>query len=853
MAGRPESSRSDACHFPMNPDIGLRPSGVSRIPADLQQAIEAHKAGDLDTAAPLYRQYLARDPSNPTALQLLGLLHSQRGEYETAITYMQESLRRFPQQAEVANNLGIALAQLGRTNEALERYRQAVTLEPRYSLAWRNIGLCQLQRQNFEPAQAALKRCLVINAGDAAAWLGLANTWKRQDKPEKAIAYLQRAIEVRPDYAAAYHNLGVCLRLTGQSGQAIEHYQTALRLGLKRPELYQNLGNALVDMGEFEPAIAAYREAIARAPDSPELKQLLTAAEEKKQRRVEKSLEQECLDPDIDNSWSGLPDPEFAQLLRHARGLHAAGRLEEAEQLYRRLEHTGAERETVLRSLMESYLAARRPEAAVEVLTALTREVPDTLYYFGRLAVLLEGLGRAEEAITHYQRLLERRPDYAAAWFNLALLCKKQRRYAEARAAYENAVRHGIDNVQEVYSNLGVLFSERRQAEQAEAMYRRALEMDADYIPAIFNLAGLHEESGKRQEALELYQRILALDPAHWESLARLVHAQNITPENHQLMETLKSSIVLAGRDDTAQETLHFALGKALDDLGRYDEAFTAYRTANGISRTRRAPYRRDVTEQAFGRLIELFSADWIEQNKTDSPAAPIFICGMFRSGSTLIEQILARHPAITPGGELDILPWLVAQRLSPFPDAVMNSSRQKLAALSDGYLAALRDLFPDALSVTDKRPDNFLFLGLIKCLFPRARIIYTRRQPLDNCLSIYFQQLGGNLNYATDLADTAHYYRQHDGLITHWQRCFSRDIFTVDYDELVAGPEPVLQGLLEFLNLPWDTDCLRFRDADNLVKTASVWQVREGLHRHSSGRWRHYAVAVENLKTILE
>ena len=142
---------------------------------------------------------------------------------------------------------------------------------------------------------------------------------------------------------------------------------------------------------------------------------------------------------------------------------------------------------------------------------------------------------------------------------------------------------------------------------------------------------------------------------------------------------------------------------------------------------------------------------------------------------------------------------------------------------------------FRDTICITDKRPDNFLHLGLIKVLFPCARIVYSRRNPVDNCLSVYFQQLGGNLSYATDLEDTAHYYRQHERLMAHWSGCFGEDIFTVDYDELVNSPAPVLRQLLPFLGLEWDDRCLTFHETDSLVKTASVWQVRNEIHTDSA------------------
>ena len=539
---------------------------------------------------------------------------------------------------------------------------------------------------------------------------------------------------------------------------------------------------------------------------------------------------------------------EFHQVFERARQQHAQGRFSEAEQAYRQLANSGEQRETVLRALVELYMQTRQVSEAINTLVALTEEVPDKLYYYARLAGLLDGLGQTDAAISHYQRLLKRQPGHAAAYFNVALLYKKGKRYPDALDAYEEAIKHGIDEVQEVYSNLGVLYSEMRQGGKAREMYERALGADPAYIPALFNLAGLFEELGERQQAKELYERILSINPKHWDALARLVHARKLTAADGRLIDSLRHATEDAKDDPIAREGLYFALGKALDDLGRYEEAFAAYRSANEMGKLRNRAYERSTAEQTFDRMIELFSSEWLQRVTTASTAAPIFICGMFRSGSTLIEQILAGHPSITAGGELDYLPWLVAERLAPYPDGVVRASREKLDELGGEYLSRLRMQFPDAQCITDKRPDNFLHLGLIKALFPSARIVYTRRNPVDNCLSVYFQQLGGNLSYATDLEDTAHYYRQHERLMAHWSSCFAENIFTVDYDELVNSPEQVLRQLLNFLGFEWDDRCLTFQETDSLVKTASVWQVRGELHTHSSGRRRNYAPFVQDI-----
>jgi tetratricopeptide (TPR) repeat protein len=544
--------------------------------------------------------------------------------------------------------------------------------------------------------------------------------------------------------------------------------------------------------------------------------------------------------------------PDFASHFEHARKLHAEGRLAKAEQAYRQLLTPGKHREFVLQALTELYLQTRHPQKAIDTLVSLTEEVPDSLFYYARLASLLDGLGQTDAAISHYQRLLKRQPEMAAAHFNLALLYKKNKLYAEALASYENAIRLGIDTVQEVYSNMGVLYSELRQANTAAEMYERALEVDPGYIPAMFNRAGLLEEAGERQRAIELYRRILTLDSRHWNSLARLIYAKKVTHADDHLIEELEHAIENAKDDLLAREGLQFALGKAMDDMERYGDAFAAYRAANAAGSLRNPPYHRSDTERAFDQLIELFHPDWIRSTATGSVASPIFICGMFRSGSTLVEQILAAHPSVTAGGELDFLPWLVGRRLSPYPERIKSVSREALRRFGEDYLSRLQELHPDSDKITDKLPDNFLHLGLIRALFPRARIVYTKRNPLDNCLSVYFQQFGGNLRYATDLGDTAHYYRQHERLMQHWKLCFGENIFTVDYDALVRSPEAVLRRLLDFLGLPWDSRCLEFQQTQSPVKSASLWQVREELYRFSSGRWRNYEPFLGDLQTSL-
>ncbi|HEX2138499.1 MAG TPA: sulfotransferase [Woeseiaceae bacterium] len=540
--------------------------------------------------------------------------------------------------------------------------------------------------------------------------------------------------------------------------------------------------------------------------------------------------------------------PDFEQAFQYARELQARGSRFKAERKLRELLARGENRELVLRALVDLAMETRRADDAIAHLVALTEEAPDRLYYFERLAALLDGLGRTEEAIAHYERLLQHEPNLAEAHYNVALLYKKEKRFTESRAAYEEALRLGIERPHEVYSNLGVLWSEMHRPSSAEEMYERALELEPDYVPALFNLGGLREEAGDRERSEELYRRILSLEPGHSGALSRLVHAGRVTRGDEPLLGDLDRALE-AGRGDLLErEELLFARGKALDDLERYAEAFEAYRAANELGKQRNLRYDPPVTERAVQRLIEKFDAEWLANASVESPDSPIFICGMFRSGSTLIEQILSGHPAVTAGGELEFLPWLVSRRLGSYPEGALAASREQLSEVGAAYMAHIRESFPEAPNVTDKRPDNFLYLGMIKAIFPGSRIVYTRREPADNCLSIWFQQLG-QLAYATDLANIAHYYGQHERLMAHWRGLFGTDILTVEYDQLVNDPEPVVRRLLEHLGLEWDDGCLDFRNSVRPVKTASVWQVREELHSRSSGRWKHYEPFLRNIE----
>jgi tetratricopeptide (TPR) repeat protein len=477
-------------------------------------------------------------------------------------------------------------------------------------------------------------------------------------------------------------------------------------------------------------------------------------------------------------------------------------------------------------------------------------------------------IGRREEALDRYRQAVAQDPGLADAWYNLGWLYKAAGRFEEALDAYAQALETGITGPEEVHLNRAVIHADHlRRDEDARQELERALEIAPDFAPALLNLGNLHEEMGERERAIECYQRILARRPggardrdlAH-EALARMAQLTPPADADDPLLERMRQAVLesAGSSDHRARANLLFALGRALDRLGLHDQAFDAFSRANRHARRSQPGYDRTGMTQTVDALIQAFAgaAPAPEPASDAAGPEPLFVCGMYRSGSTLVEQVLGAHSRVVAGGELDLLPRMLAGPLAPFPESLAQADAGRLASLAGEYRERLAALFPDARHaayVTDKRPDNFLLVGLIKRLFPRARIVHTVRHPLDNGLSVFMQHIDGRVAaYANDLGDIGHYYGQYRRLMAHWKALYPDDILDFDYDAFVREPEPALTKLLQFLELEHESACLEFHRQRKTVKTASYWQVRRPLYGEASGRWRNYERHLGPLRAAL-
>ena len=487
-----------------------------------------------------------------------------------------------------------------------------------------------------------------------------------------------------------------------------------------------------------------------------------------------------------------------------------------------------------------------------------------------RAALRLDREGRINEAIAAYRRVVERWPQIADCWYRLGALERRALRFDAALIAYQRALDQNLKRPEEAHLNRGVIYADDLlDYPAAEREFERALELNRNYLPALLNLGNLHEDLGRRERAIAAYERILALDPQHTEAFARRANLHAFASADDPMIARLRAALARPGIGPAGRASLGFALGRALDACGIYEAAFAAYEAANRDSRASAPPdaarYDPAAHERYIDRLIAAFPArssvtagrfPWpapAAGSVTGDGPRPIFVCGMFRSGSTLTEQMLAGHPRVAAGGEIEFLPRLVQEALAPYPEAAAALTPAQSAAHAQRYLELAARIAPGAEFVVDKRPDNFLHVGLIKTLFPDAKIVHTVRDALDNCLSIYFLHLDQRLSYALDLRDIGHYYGEYRRLMSHWRAVFGDDIVDFDYDRFVAAPAATAAKLLGSLGLGWDERCLAPPAIERPVKTASVWQVREPIYQRSSGRARHYAAQLAPLRAYLD
>lgn len=464
----------------------------------------------------------------------------------------------------------------------------------------------------------------------------------------------------------------------------------------------------------------------------------------------------------------------------------------------------------------------------------------------------LVGIGQIDDAIRLYEAALAVDTRMPNAWYNLGWALRARRRFEAACEAYGEALRQGVRNPEDARLNRAAIFSDHLYAHQAAVdELKKALQVAPSFVPALLNLGALYEDMGNADLAREVYRKVLRYSRGNGRAIARLAMI-DLSEGNHKaVLIALEAALSTAVNPADGTEIL-FAKAAALDADAQYDAAFDTMVAANSLAQTgAHRRYDPAAQEEFVTRLINAFPKPSSRATASNSVLEPIFVVGMFRSGSTLIEQILARHAAVTAGGELEYIPAIAGVGFARYPEAVTKLDDAEIKALRRDYLVELARAAPSGM-VTDKRCDNVQHLGLINVLFPESPIIHTVRDPLDTLVSVLFLHFGEGVTYGHTQRDAAHYFVQYRRLISHWRRLYGPRMHDIDYDRLVIDPRREIQSMLTHLGLSWDDACLGSAKREKSVRTASSWQIRKPLHGQSSGRWRHYARQLQPARQML-
>ena len=634
-------------------------------------------------------------------------------------------------------------------------------------------------------AETLCRAAVERNAQDVNMTALLGATLFKAGKNQEAEKYLRASMQLAPNFAKPWSDLGALLVETRRPKEAVEVLENAVWLDAGEGDAWFNLGKA--------------RSMLGLGPEADEA--------------FEKSFE---LNPE-------------RKALAHAAEHQQAGRLQEAEKVYR----------DILRNNPENVDALRL------------------------LGTLVLSSGRMQEAEGLFRRVIAYAPDYAEAHLDLGRVLKEQQRLEEAIRSFEKVIELEPRNMQAHFLLASVLAPAAR-THDAIAAYRKVLELRPNHPGALLGLGHTLKTVGRQEEAIEAYRDCIRMKPGHGETYWSLANLKTfkLTDEDCQAME---AQVARRDQDEdfTTQSRVNFlfALAKAYEDRGDFDRAWAYYEEGNSTQRMEES-YDPVRTEVMNDEIVKVFDREFLQHNsgRGNPSPEPIFIVGLPRSGSTLLEQILASHSMVEGTAELPYA-GIVAASMNRnradgvnYPRAIRELSAEHFQRLGQQYLDLARIHRTEGKPrFIDKMPNNYPTVGFLHLILPNCKIIDARRYPMDSCLSCYRQLFARGQSFTYDLTDIGEYFLEYQRMMDYWHEVLPGRCLTVQYEDLVMDFDTQVRRLLEYCELPWEENCVRFYATDRPVRTASSEQVRQPVYSRSINFWRNHESHLDELKAVLQ
>lgn len=586
--------------------------------------------------------------------------------------------------------------------------------------------------------------------------------------------------------------------------EAEERLRFALSLDAEFPQLHEDLGSVLALQSKFSEAIPEFERAIELQPALP------------------------------------LAHKKLGQ------ALVAAGRGKDADEAFQVYIDSDEDRATIMKGV--ELLRTKQLDDAAAVFQSVLKRNPDSVNAMRYLAVCYwQGKTKLDDAEALLRRATQLAKDYLGAWLILGALLLERNKNVEAIAAYQQATKLNPKNP-ESWAGLGSAFSVAMYPDKSVEAYAKSIELNPKVAGVQMGYAHALKTVGRQADALIAYRAAIAAKPdfgeVYW-SMANL----KIFKFEPQELEDMQQQLQREDLSESADIHFRFALGKAFEDEKEYDKAWHHYHTGNQRQRMTVAHEPIEM-ENRHAAVKAVFNRDFIAEraNQGFDAADAILIVGLPRSGSTLVEQILASHSQVEGTAELPVLGKL-SQSIGryrtdgvAYPEAVSQLRKKDWRAYGQQYIEESRRYrVTDKPIFTDKLPNNFPFVGLMHLILPNTKVINARRHPFDSCLGSYKQLFGQGQNFTYDMLDLAHYYKQYDAMMKYWHDVLPGKVLDVHYEVTVTDLESQVRRILDHCGLPFEESCVRFHETERAVKTASSEQVRQPIYTGALGTWRRY------------
>ena len=670
----------------------------------------------------------------------------------------------------------------GQALEALDLYKAIIKQFPHNKRA--QIGIEQLKHLNIQKANPSQQNVDKL--------VELYQTGRYAEAEKLA----QLMTQDFPEHPFGWKVLGAVLKETGRISESIVPFKKSLEITPQDPIAQSNLGVTLQALGRLEEAETFLRQAIA-------------------------------LKFDYATAHNNL-----------GITLHALGRLEEAESSLKQAVSLKPDFVEAYINLGNTLKKLNKLDEAKASYTQLIQLKPDYIDGYKNLGVILRELGKLSESEEKLRYAIALKPDNAEAFNSLGNTLQEMGKFEEAMNSFIQSILLNSNNCN-AHNNLGVVFHELGRLEEAEKSLRQAISIKFDYAEAYNNLGNLLQDLGRFDEAELCFKKVINIKPNKTSAYRHLTIVSKINLQD-KIYHKMKS---LYGDKSISEEQLchiNFGLGKIYADAENYEHSFKHYKEGN-ILRKKLLNYDFQQDVNLFRQLKNSYSEmdqSSLNLDFTSNKISPIFILGMPRSGTTLIEQIVSSHSKVTGAGEIRFIPMFGFKMATSLSEV----NKEMYVKFRDQYLNKLQNVSNGKIYVTDKMPHNFLYIGLISIVFPNAKIIHVERNPAATCWGNYIQYFSSkNLGYCYGIEDIVNYYKLYKNLMDFWGMHLSKKIYNIDYDLLTINQKEETKKLLNYIGLNWEDSCMSPEKNIRSVATASKTQVRKKIYKGSSQKWKSY------------